>query len=253
MATGGPDPTIPLNVLTEKTWTPESVFRLLLMIVLSLAVMGMVSVGAERLLPCEVHPHMQTYVGVAATVVFQVVVLGLVNWFLRINATNWAGAFGITGQGTWTMTGWAVVTTLGVFPVNLALLWISQKAMLWRSMEVVAQPTVEALRGASGPAPHLLLGLMAIFLAPLVEEILFRGILYPSIKQVGWPRLALWSTSLFFAATHANLVTFLPLTFLAVVLALLYEYTGNLLAPILTHSLFNAMNFVWLVFEGHAG
>ena len=59
--------------------------------------------------------------------------------------------------------------------------------------------------------------------------------------------MALWGTSLLFALTHANAMTFVPLTFLAVVLVLLYEATDNLLAPILTHSLFNAANFVFLV------
>jgi membrane protease YdiL (CAAX protease family) len=30
---------------------------------------------------------------------------------------------------------------------------------------------------------------------------------------------------------------------------LLYEYTDNLLAPMLTHSLFNAANYFWLLWE----
>jgi membrane protease YdiL (CAAX protease family) len=42
---------------------------------------------------------------------------------------------------------------------------------------------------------------------------------------------------------------FLSLTVLAVILTLLYETTDNLLAPILTHSLFNLANFFWLVFQ----
>ena len=70
---------------------------------------------------------------------------------------------------------------------------------------------------------------------PLVEEVLFRGILYPSVKQLGYPRLALWGTSLFFGLIHSNLMTFVPLTVLSLLLVWLYERTGNLLAPILTH------------------
>ena len=37
--------------------------------------------------------------------------------------------------------------------------------------------------------------------------------------------------------------TLLPLSVLAVVLALLYDKTSNLLAPIIAHALFNAVNF----------
>jgi membrane protease YdiL (CAAX protease family) len=92
-------------------------------------------------------------------------------------------------------------------------------------------------------------GIAAILLAPFVEEVVFRGILYPSIKQSGFHRLALWGTSFFFALTHSNLMILLPLTLLAIVLTLLYETTNNLIAPIVTHSLFNAANYAYLLFQ----
>jgi len=85
---------------------------------------------------------------------------------------------------------------------------------------------------------------VAIGIAPVAEELLFRGILYPAIKQAGFPGVALWGTSLLFAAIHVNLGIFVPLLLLALVLAQLYERTGNLLAPITAHALFNAFNFV---------
>jgi len=90
------------------------------------------------------------------------------------------------------------------------------------------------------------LGAVTILLAPAAEEMLFRGIIYPAIKQAGFPRLALWGSALLFGAFHVNLVTFLPLVVLALALTLIYERTNNLLAPITAHALFNAMNFVIL-------
>ena len=93
---------------------------------------------------------------------------------------------------------------------------------------------------------RLTLGVIAVLLAPVAEEALFRGILYPAIKQTGHPRLALWGSSLLFAAVHMNAVSFVPLALLALVLTLLYERTDNLLAPIAAHVLFNALNFVTL-------
>src|SRR2546423_9204118 len=86
-------------------------------------------------------------------------------------------------------------------------------------------------------------GMTAIDLASLDEESLFRGILYPFIKQLGYPRVAMWITSLVFGAIHMNLVVFLPLTFLGLVLVFVYEKTDKLVAPIVTHALFNAVNF----------
>jgi membrane protease YdiL (CAAX protease family) len=86
-----------------------------------------------------------------------------------------------------------------------------------------------------------------VLLAPVTEEALFRGILYPVIKQTGHPRLALWGTALAFAGIHMNVVTFVPLAVLALMLTALYEWTNNLLAPITAHVVFNALNFAMLL------
>ena len=45
----------------------------------------------------------------------------------------------------------------------------------------------------------------------LRAELLFRGVMYPLIKDAGHPHLALWGSSLLFAVIHVNLVTLLPL------------------------------------------
>ena len=113
-------------------------------------------------------------------------------------------------------------------------------------MEPEEQLPIRVLRASLSLGGRIALGAAAILLAPVAEEILFRGILYPAIKQAGYPRLALWGAALLFAAVHANLVTFVPLTVLALVLTALYERTNNLLAPIVAHALFNALNFVTL-------
>ena len=97
---------------------------------------------------------------------------------------------------------------------------------------------------------YVILGIficMAVLVAPIVEEILFRGILYPAIKQIGYPRLAAISTAILFALFHVNLVTFASLTAVALGLIVLYEFTDNLLAPIIAHSIFNASN-VFMIF-----
>ena len=86
-------------------------------------------------------------------------------------------------------------------------------------------------------------------IAPIVEELLFRGILYPAIKQRGHRSLALWGTAIMFGIVHSNLVTFIPLTIFALILTFLYEETDNLLAPIAAHSMFNATNFAYLVYQ----
>jgi membrane protease YdiL (CAAX protease family) len=86
-------------------------------------------------------------------------------------------------------------------------------------------------------------------MAPVCEEAIFRGILYPFLKQRFQPAFGLWMSSLLFATIHANAMTFVPLTMFALVLVWLYERTETLLAPILIHALFNAANFTLLVID----
>ena len=108
------------------------------------------------------------------------------------------------------------------------------------------QQAVEILRHSEGLAQQVTLAVAVIFIAPIGEELLFRGILYPALKRDYGKHLALWSTAILFGAIHVNLASFVPLTLLAVVLVWLYEYTGNLIAPIAVHCVFNAANFVLL-------
>ena len=110
-------------------------------------------------------------------------------------------------------------------------------------METVQQESMQVLQLSVSLGQKIIFAIGAIILAPIVEESLFRGILYPMIKQQGYPRLALFGSSLLFAAIHFNLMTFVPLFVLALVLVLLLETTDTLLAPIITHACFNAANF----------
>ena len=68
---------------------------------------------------------------------------------------------------------------------------------------------------------------MAVVLAPIAEEAIFRGVLYPAFRNRGHRWIGLWVTALLFGAIHVNLAAFVPLTFLALVFTWLYERTGN--------------------------
>ncbi|MGD0538587.1 MAG: type II CAAX endopeptidase family protein [Verrucomicrobiota bacterium] len=235
-------------MLSRREWKPESVLLLVMWFFLGLAGVSMCALGVQHLTRALSHGAQMFYVQLAGTLPMYVWAVGLVVWFLRSNQIGWNDGFGLRRR--WRR---AVVIAAGVAilvtPLNLGLLWVSQHLLEWCSLDLVTQAPVEAVRAAPAFWQKLVLGLMAVVGAPFLEEMFFRGLLYPSIKQAGFPRLALWGTALFFAVSHANLMAFLPLTFFGLVLALLYEATDNLLAPITTHALFNAVNLVSLLIE----
>ena len=110
------------------------------------------------------------------------------------------------------------------------------------------QQAVATLQDATSMASRIYLIVFYVTLGPVAEEILFRGILYPVIRQAGYRRLALWSTSLVYAAIHDNLPIFLPVVALGRGAVWLYERTNILLTPIALHSTFNAMGLIIMYF-----
>ena len=185
---------------------------------------------------------------IIAALSLQGAALILIPNFLREQHLSWREAFGFAHNRRQAIMLGVILACL-FLPVGMGLQWLSAQVMVnlpHFQLKPQEQESVQTLQMAVSWVNRLVLAAVTIVLAPVAEEMLFRGILYPAIKQAGYPRLALWGTAVLFAAVHVNLVTFLPLTVLAVALTLLYERTDNLLAPITAHALFNAMNFIIL-------
>jgi membrane protease YdiL (CAAX protease family) len=100
-----------------------------------------------------------------------------------------------------------------------------------------------------GVAKFLLWVTLAIA-APFFEETLFRGFLLPSLIKLTsfWPAIAI--SSFLFALAHLNLADMLPLTVLGMVLGFVYMRSGNLLAPMFLHALWNSGSFFALLALG---
>jgi|SRR6185437_11611078 len=101
------------------------------------------------------------------------------------------------------------------------------------------QPLVQFLVKNTNPSDCIVATFIVVVIAPLSEELIFRGYLYGVFRQhIGSLKAAL-ITSILFAAIHQHLPILPGLFLLAVGLSLAYEATGCLLVPILIHSLFN--------------
>lgn len=184
-----------------------------------------------------------TWRTVLAAVSFQGLAILLVWRFVREHQTRWGEAFGFRNA-------WGKALIYGAFaacvflPLGMMLQYAASEIMSRFRLDTPVQPAVQALASTVTWLDRAAIGIAAIGIAPVAEELLFRGILYPGIKQAGYPRLAFWGTSFVFAVIHLNLPTFVPLFLLALALTWLYEKTDNLLAPVVAHTLFNAMNFL---------
>lgn len=140
-----------------------------------------------------------------------------------------------------------VYTYVAIFPAFLCLLAALIFIMSRFSYEPPPHPLVNVfLTEEQVPIPVILFSLiLACGVGPVVEEIFFRGFLYPALRNywgVGWATAV---TSGFFALVHENLFSFVPIFFLGVVFCYLYEKRKSILASISLHVLHNSAFIVY--------
>lgn len=92
------------------------------------------------------------------------------------------------------------------------------------------------------------LGLIAVVIAPIVEELIFRGCIYTVLKKYAGMIPALLFTSIFFSLIHNSVFAFFPLIILSMMLIWAYEKTKSLWTPIVMHMIFNATTVVTALF-----
>ncbi len=81
--------------------------------------------------------------------------------------------------------------------------------------------------------------ILAVFVAPFIEEYVFRAGIYRILKGVMTIKLASIWTSVMFAVLHFNLVSFVPLFVLSYLLVRSYERYNNICVLIVVHGAFN--------------
>jgi uncharacterized protein len=93
---------------------------------------------------------------------------------------------------------------------------------------------------------------MATFTAPLVEELVYRGVLYPAFKQSMGTAPAVIIVTVLFAAVHVpqylpSYGTIIVITILSLILTLIRAYTQSLLPCFVIHTLFNGFQAILLL------
>jgi len=168
------------------------------------------------------------------------IMLLLVKYRLR-----WKNAFGGLHDPTQTIALPILISSLILCPL-MALHIISQDFVSYFGGTLTPQQAVQMVSAAENPAEIALQAFSVVFMAPIAEELLFRGVVYNSIKQIGYQRTAIAVSAILFAIVHSSWALMLPFIVLALTLVWLYEKTGSLFAPMVLHASFNAINFAMI-------
>jgi len=92
-------------------------------------------------------------------------------------------------------------------------------------------------------------GIIIIFLAPIIEEVVFRGLFYAALKSYFPWIVSLIFSSVVFSLIHENILAFTLLFSLSLLLTFIYELYGKLFYPIIIHSCFN-ITMLFLIYFG---
>jgi len=235
-------------MLSEKPWRGEVVMQFIALQLLCFS-SGMVAVALLHKLGIAGFKEEADFGNVLlATLCFQGATWILIPFFLRQHQVDWRDVFGSHRENLKR----ALAVAAGSVAVILPVAWLLQGASI-AALEKIGWPVedqtaVLLFAGAKSVWLKIYLGVFAVVIAPVAEEFIFRGVLFPFMKQLGFPKSAWLGVSALFALIHLDAGTFVPLFALALALTWLYEFTGNLLAPIFAHSLFNAANLAILFF-----
>ena len=110
-----------------------------------------------------------------------------------------------------------------------------------------SNPLLELVLESRDPLALSLLAMTAVVLAPLFEEVIFRGTLLPVLARRTGSLTGVVLSGLLFGMAHISIGELAPLTVLGIGLALLRLSSGRLFPCVLMHALWNAVTFVNLL------
>jgi len=140
-----------------------------------------------------------------------------------------------------------LVNLLSIWPLVMAMIILTTyfgKLTSGQDFQIQQHEELIIITAHSQLSLRVLIIITAVVIAPVVEEMLFRGLFQSMIRGlVGRAWLAIILTSVLFALLHPW--THWPALFvLAMCLGYAYEKSGSLLRPIFIHSLFNAASII---------
>jgi len=215
----------------------------------------------------------KAYLGLIAG---QLLVAAVILYIARQRFYGGLGGFGLSLKRPGRTAGWTIIYFVMVSGLTLIALQITLSICKAAGFnEVQKHETLQQLMENPPWQSTMLLVVAAVVGAPLMEELLFRGIIQTYlIRFIGWSMGPIRPPSLFeddkvwespaaryrwlgilitgalFALTHANWQHQPALLVLGVCLGYIYERSKNLLIPILVHSMFNVIPVLGVLMGG---
>ena len=160
----------------------------------------------------------------------------------RISVTALAG-FARLGFGRTLLT--AGILLFAAYPLIFLADLLTQRVLGGPSTK---QSIVELFNESQTIEQRILIIILAVAIAPIVEEFIFRFFLYGVVRRYLGRFAGLVVNSALFAAVHAHIPSAAPLFILGSCFTLAYEWSGSVLVSMTMHALFNSLTLTALAF-----
>jgi len=181
---------------------------------------------------------------IASTAIILGLVLALAG-FLRLRRFNLDSLGGFSKIGFFRTAITAAVLIFFAYPIIMLADIVTQRFLRGPPDQ---QAILEMFNGSGTLQQRVLIIFLAVAIAPVAEEFIFRFFLYGVARRYFGKVAAVIVSALLFAAVHGHLPSFGPLVVLGSCLAIAYEWSGSILVPMTMHALFNAVTLTVLAF-----
>jgi membrane protease YdiL (CAAX protease family) len=202
-------------------------------------------------------PKLTPWMAVLAVLLLQLPMLAVFYSLRRFYPSHYAGRLNNQVLSIRQALKRAVPLFIRYLPVIwvVSFVWTTLLNVLQESGVIDAFPPQELITLFAQGGDRIAITLLVIFavvLAPIVEETIFRGCIYRFLKSQTTLLPAQIISGIFFAVMHGNLMSLLPLVVVGIVLARVYEKSGNILVPICFHGFFNGFSLLMLYIMSHS-
>ena len=128
-----------------------------------------------------------------------------------------------------------------------AIIIVPLESKLEKVLPTPTNPAVALISSSKTAGEWILLFFLIACLAPVIEEIVFRGILQNAIKRKAGPWAGIFLSACIFSFLHPQLpLGFLPVMVLGIVFGMLAEARKSLVPSIIAHSMNNGVIIVFV-------
>jgi membrane protease YdiL (CAAX protease family) len=239
-------PELPEGATALPRWPPWSA-PVALLAGFAAALIGAIAIGAVAAATGASLKHLPAWADIAATVIQDLALIGSAVLFARMSTRPRPRDFGLRATRLWPAVGLVLGAWASFFATNVVLI----AATGARNRD--ARDVIEQLGGHRSVAALVAICVVVTVVAPLAEEVFFRGYFFTALRNWRgvWPAAAI--TGVTFGAIHVfnyldrfdtfAAVALVGLAVFGFMLCIVYWRTGSLYPCFVAHALNNSLAF----------